>query len=107
MNGEIVQVDALDLLATWNKNENMLAVAAVNKDPVKLAVITIRTASLMGSSKCFSQFRIITVNGPACTSFNDVDHEDVRLSEGSWLSMDKGSAAVTLEPHSVNVIQIR
>ena len=106
MKGEQVLVDTLDLLATHSRKENMLAVAAVNKDPVRPAALCISTASLTGTPESYTQFRIISVNGPSTESYNDINREEVTLKEGMWQQLDKNTATLILEPHSVNVIQI-
>ena len=48
--------------------------------------------------------RIHTVNGPATDSYNDIDRTEVGITVSDWMRF---TGTVTLEPHSVNVIELR
>ena len=48
--------------------------------------------------------RIHTVNGPSAESYNDIDKTEVGITVSEWMSF---AGSVTLQPHSVNVIELR
>ena len=96
---EKVTVDAVDVLATrWSDRPGM-ALAVINKEPEKEHTVSL---SFHGHG---SQVKMYTVSGSTTESYNDVDHEEVRIEERDLGGFEKGME-VTLRPHSVNVIQI-
>ena len=48
--------------------------------------------------------RIHTVNGPETCSYNDIDRTEVGITVSEWMPF---TGSVTLQPHSVNVIELR
>ena len=46
-----------------------------------------------------------TLNGESCDSYNDIDVNGITLRTGEWTGCTE-EISVTLEPHSVNVIEI-
>ena len=51
-----------------------------------------------------TEMRIHTVNGPSAESYNDIDKTEVGITVSEWVPFD---GKVTLEPHSVNVIELK
>ena len=96
--GHPVVVDSLDLLATIFSDQPGMAVAAVNKDPDQAHSIILPLAGK-------TQVTVRTVNGPSKDSYNDVGHEEVRLTEAD-LGVHEGAIEIALAPHSVNVIEL-
>ena len=75
-----------------------MAVAAVNKDPENPHTISL---PLSGNT----QVILYTINGESKDSYNDVDHDGVR-TEKMDLGLHARSIDITLEPHSVNLIEL-
>ena len=48
--------------------------------------------------------RIHTVNGPSADSYNDIDRTEVGITVSEWVPF---TGSITLDPHSVNVIELR
>ena len=96
-----VTVDTLDTAATASEDGSRIAIAAVNKHPDEF-----RELSVILSSQP-REYRLMTVNGPSKDSFNDLTHTDVKIKEGEWKSASGRELTVSLEPHSVNILQIR
>ena len=105
--GADTEVDALDLLATRHGENGMLAIAAVNKHPEESILLELAMASLTEQKMSFREYRIITVNGDSTESYNDIGHTGITLKEGEWQKLAGSTAGAVLQPHSVNVIQIR
>ena len=51
-----------------------------------------------------TEMRIHTVNGPSAESYNDIDKTEVGITVSEWMPF---TGSVTLQPHSVNVIELR
>lgn len=98
--GDVVTVAALDLVATWKSDEQVAAVAVVNKEAEKEHCISID----FGTSFLPKEYRVIRVNGDSTESFNDVDREEVTLTEGAWSPVQP---EMLFPPHSVQVVQFR
>lgn len=100
--GNEEDVSVLDVLPTRISETGTLAIAAVNKHASE-----VRNLSLVpeGAAACH-ECRVITVNGPSPDAYNDIGLEQVKLIEGDWMPLPDDMQFV-LEPHSVNVIQIR
>ena len=96
-----VTVDTLDTAATASEDGSRIAIAAVNKHPDEF-----REFSVILSSQP-REYRLMTVNGPSKDSFNDLTHTDVKIKEGEWKPASGRELTVSLEPHSVNILQIR
>ncbi len=94
------EIHTLDAIATANEDGSRVSVAVVNKHPEesRTTVIALDNAA---------EYRVLTVNGPSKDSYNDMEHTDVELKAGEWMTVDGNEIAVTLDAHSVNVIQIR
>ena len=94
-------IHTLDAIATANEDGSHVSVAIINKHPEESRTTTISLESAA------SQYRVLTVNGPSKDSYNDMEHTDVELKAGEWTAVDGADITVTLDAHSVNVIQIR
>ena len=96
--GEEIEVETLDLLATTFSDRAGMAIAAVNKHPDEAQLLRIPLDEPAHAV-------IFTVNGESKDSYNDMGREDVRITERS-LGLCGECLEVVLEPHSVNVIRI-
>ena len=90
-------VAAVDAAVT--RGADGYAVAAVNKDPVRAHELILDSLCPMPG-----KMRVHTLNGPEPDSYNDIGWSDVGIRTGEWI---KYGGKVTLEPHSVNVIEIK
>lgn len=97
--GEKLVIDALDLVVTKWSDRSGIALAVVNKDPDRTHSITL-PLEVSGS-----RVMKYTVRGNSIESYNDVDHEEVRI-EKTEPGMYEEGMEIMLEAHSVNVIQI-
>ena len=95
--GKEKTVDTLDVVIT--RDDSGYAVSAINKDPESTHTITLRILD-----DTVSEMRIHTLNGPAPDSYNDVDRTEVGISVSEWVPF---TGTVTLEPHSVNILELR
>ena len=95
--GKKKTVDAVEAVVTYG--DGAYAVAAVNKDAVNAQRLELEIIG--GGAK---EMRIHTLNGESVDSYNDIDRTEVGIKTTEWLPYTGG---VTLEPHSVNVIEIR
>ena len=96
--GGSVAVESLDLLATTFTQKPGMAIAAVNKDPENCCTITLPLAERM-------QVILYTVNGENKDSYNDVGHDGVTTQRYD-LGQYENHGRITLEPHSVNLIEL-
>lgn len=97
--GQELCVDTLDVVATKWSDRPGLAIAAVNKEPVKAQELALSFHINGGNVTLY------TISGSSTESYNDVDHEEVRI-EKQELGSFRFGMEITLKPHSVNVIQI-
>jgi alpha-N-arabinofuranosidase len=93
--GREVEVDALDILATVRSKDNVLAIAAVNKDPVNAHSIQIQAEG----TAC----RVHTLTGDSTEAYNGVGHTGVSVKTAEDEAF---TGSVTAPPHSVNIIEI-
>ncbi|MFV0362610.1 MAG: alpha-L-arabinofuranosidase C-terminal domain-containing protein [Suipraeoptans sp.] len=98
--GRKVEVDTLDIIATYKADENLTALAIVNKAIEESITLEVNITGFDAK-----EFRVITVNGDSTESYNDVDHTEVYLREGAWSKL--GKASFEIAAHSVNVIQFK
>ena len=105
-NGADLTVDALDVLATGWSDQEGIAVAVVNKDPEKEQTVTLDLTALSQLPKGQMQAVLYTVSGNTTESYNDVDHEEVKIAERQ-LALAGNEMEVVFLPHSVNVVVIR
>ena len=98
--GAKAEVPVLDVLCTRRRQDNLLAVAAVNKHPAEARQLEIALAGVP------LEYRMISVDGEGVDAFNDIDHTGITLVKGDWMPC-KGMVSVSLRPHSINVIQVR
>ena len=94
-------VTTLDVVVTANEDGSNISAALVNKHAEAQKEITL---SLESAPK---QYRLIEVSAPSKDSYNDLNKTDVTLVEHEWVNADGCDIALTLKPHSVNVLQIR
>ena len=97
--GNRERVTELDILPT-RMTDGSMAIAVVNKNPSEARELAVEPGEPM------REYRIITVNGDGTDAYNDVDTTGVTLTEGQWRPWQPG-APIRLEPHSVNVVQLR
>jgi len=90
-------VDLLDVTVTYG--DGMYAIAAVNKDPEAKKTLDL---SVIGDE--VKEYRIHTVNGASCDSYNDIDKTEVGITDSQWMPF---TGSIVLDPHSVNVIEVR
>ena len=90
-------VDTVDAVVTCANGE--YAIAAINKDPD--AAQPLMLSALDGNP---GQMRIHTLNGPSTDSYNDIGRTEVGVTVSEWMPF---TGSITLEPHSVNVIELR
>ena len=98
--GAKAEVPVLDVLCTRRRQDNLLAVAAVNKHPAEARQLEIALAGVP------LEYRMISVDGEGVDAFNDIDHTGITLVKGEWMPCE-GMVSVSLRPHSINVIQVR
>lgn len=96
--GRQQEVEELDVLCTRRSADQTLAISVINKNASKT-----RSIILPAEGK---EYRVMTVNGDSTEAYNDVNIEKVTLREGEWRPI-QDDLSVLIEPHSVNVIQIR
>ena len=90
-------VGLVDAVVTYG--DGAYAIAAINKDPEQAQTMELR---MLDDS--VTEMRIHTVNGPSTGSYNDIDRTEVGVTVSEWTAF---SGSITLEPHSVNVIELR
>jgi len=90
-------IDAVDVLATL-RNDGIAAVSAINKDADNARPFSL-TAD--GAKK----YRVHTLNGESTESYNDIGVNGITVRTGEWTDC-AGTAELSLEPHSVNVIEL-
>ncbi|MBP3656051.1 MAG: alpha-N-arabinofuranosidase [Clostridia bacterium] len=96
--GHIVRVNTLDMLATTFSDRPGMAVSAVNKHPDSAQEIVIPLSAP-------AKVTVLTLNGDSKDAYNDVDHEGVKVTRRE-LGVCEGELRLTLEPHSVNIIEL-
>ena len=95
--GRQITVDAVDAVVSYG--DGVFAVSAVNRDENHSHVL-----ELDMTDTPVSLMRIHTLNGRDANSYNDVEKTDVSVKTSEWIPFEK---SVTLEPHSVNIIEIK
>lgn len=98
-NHQSVSISAIDIVASKWSDKPGIAIAAVNKDPGHSLNLSLDIAGIQGTIKQFY------IAGNSTESYNDVQHEEVKILEKDLGILDK-ERPITLAPHSVNVIQI-
>ena len=87
----------IDVVVTYD--ENGYAVSAVNKDPENARTISL---SMLDDSR--KEMRVHTVNGPTKDAYNDIGRTEVGITSTEWMPY---AHEITLEPHSLNALEIR
>ena len=90
-------IDLVDVVVTYA--DGAYAIGAINKDPVNN-----QSLDLAILDDQLTEMRIHTVNGPSTDSYNDIDRTEVGITVSEWMPF---TGSVTLDPHSVNVIELR
>ena len=90
-----------DLAATVLPERGLTAVAAVNPAPETVKEVTF---DLRGTD--LRMYRVLTVNGASKDSYNDIGLNGVVRRDTEWAPAGE-TLKISLEPHSVNVIQLR
>ena len=94
-------MDTLDAVVTASEDGSRISAAVINKHPDEEKTFTVSFQSAP------REYRLITVNGPSKDSFNDLSKTEVVKKEGEWKPAGQKEISVCLEPHSVNILQIR
>ena len=81
-----------DPVCTRMRQDNLLAIAAVNKHPSEVWQLEITP------TRTPMEYRVIRVNGETVDTFNDIDQTEISCD---------APLGVSLASHSINVIQIR
>ena len=101
-NGKEVLVDAIDCVATRSPESGRLGISIVNKKPNETATVS------FSLPKIADQAELFTVNGESADDYNDIDRENIRIRENnSGVKIEGNVITVTIEPHSVNVLNVR
>ena len=101
--GNEEDVSVLDVLATRRSEDGMLAIAAVNKHAAASRELTLQAEQMPDKR----EYRVLTVNGESTESYNDIGVDGITRAESAWQPLTGPALTVTLQPHSVNVIQLR
>lgn len=96
--GEEVTVEQLDVVATSFADKAGYAIAVVNKSGSKEAKFLL---DLCGEGEVIRYY----ISGSSTESYNDADHTEVSI-QTEELGIFRRGMEVTVEPHSVNIIQI-
>ena len=91
------RVDLVDVVVTYG--DGSYVISAVNKDAYGSHSFDL--SLLEGQLRVM---RIHTVNGPSADSYNDIGRTEVGITTTEWVPF---TGSITLEPHSVNVIELR
>ena len=97
-NGEKLDVEAVDLLATKFSDREGIALAAVNKDASQACELTVEVGEA-------ARYQVHTISGSSTESYNDVGHDEVMIQSTEWQTITD-ALKVVLPPHSINVISI-
>ena len=87
----------VDAVVTYG--DGAFAIAAINKDPENRQTIQLRMLD-----DAVTEMRIHTLNGPSTDSYNDIGRTEVGVTVSEWTAF---GGSVSLEPHSVNIIELR
>ncbi len=98
-NGEEKTVDALDLLATKRSADGAVVISLVNKEAELARDVKLTIPGVKGEAT------LHTLNGPDKDSYNDVGRDEVKVTSRS-LGAFNGEITLTLDVHSVNVLEI-
>ena len=90
-------IDLVDVVVTYGSGT--YAISAVNKD--EFGEQSFDLTCLEGN---LTEMRIHTVNGPSADSYNDIGKTEVGITVSEWVPF---TGSITLDPHSVNVIELR
>ncbi len=90
----------LDILPTYDSRTGGYAVAVVNKSADENASLVVSQLDAQAA-----EYRIVTVNGGSTEAYNDIDREEVSLTEGVWQPVT--THTYTFAPHSINILQLR
>ena len=101
--GHIENVPILDSVLT-RREDGVLAISAINKHPEETRELSFE--NILGEKKELTAYRMLSVNAPSTESYNDVDHEEIKLTKGEWLPYTEGMS-FTIPAHSVNVIELK
>lgn len=93
--GQAVEVDAVDMVATLFSDRPGMAVSAVNKDT---------RAHTVCVDAPWQRYRLHTVSGDSTEAYNDIGHEGVALTTGEWQDRP-ANGAICLSPHAAHVIE--
>ena len=91
-------VDAVDVLAT-SRSDGVIAVSAINKVASESRTVDFTVPGA-------KQYRIHILNGDSTESYNDIGVDGITLRTSEWTECGS-DLSVALEPHSVNVIEIK
>ncbi|MCI2048542.1 MAG: alpha-N-arabinofuranosidase [Lachnospiraceae bacterium] len=99
------ETGAIDAIATKFSGSDGIAIAAVNKSKTEHIKIDINITNK--NEKTESRSVLLNyLNGPSADSYNDVGRTEIEIKQKSF-GIFKNGMSITLEPHSVNIIEIR
>lgn len=80
------------------RKDGKIAVSAINKDAES-------SRELILDIENAKKYKIYTLNGESTESYNDIGVDGIVLKESDYISCE-GKVKITLEKHSVNIIEI-
>lgn len=101
LDGWTIAPGPIDLVATRDTKTGWIAVSAINKHETERQCVTLR---LPGQG----EVSVRTLAGDSPDAYNDVDHTGASIKVNPQAARWTGDGlALTLEPHSVNIIRIK
>lgn len=96
-----VKVDQLDVVATMGAQKGLVTLAVVNKSATSIAELAVEV-----DHTPIRAYRMHTLSGACCDSYNDVDHQGTKISSTDWLEVTEPRPLAIL-PHSVNIVEVK
>ena len=91
------EVEKVDMAATL-RADGIIAVSAINKDAKEDAPVTISVPEA-------KKYRVNSIVGDSTEAYNDINIQGIKMETGKELPCGE-IISITLQPHSVNVIEI-
>ncbi len=96
-----VAVDQVDVVATTGGDKSTVTISAVNKSASALAEMEVEV-----DRAPIKAYRVHTLAGSSCDSFNDVDHQGAVIHSTGWMEV-ASPRPLALIPHSVNIVEVQ
>lgn len=96
-----VTVDQVDVIATTGGDKSTVAISAVNKSPSMLVEMEVEV-----DRAPIKAYRVHTLAGSSCDSYNDVDHQGAAIHSTGWMEVTS-PRPLALIPHSVNIVEVQ